>query len=145
MNTKAEFKRQRRLASNRLSHLANGETFPTPAQQKAYDEHDKPKKKVHKYHDGVNEMRVGDIAVFGKNGNCEVIEINGGEATGRNLLTFETFVMFPDDCDLFRRSSKFSPKVEELLKEATEIAGFLKESGWTQQDFARALAKELNS
>jgi len=35
--------------------------------------------------------KVNDVAIFGKNGHCRILQISSGEAEGENLFTKEKF------------------------------------------------------
>lgn len=43
--------------------------------------------------------KVGDIAVFGKNGSCRILSISNGEAEGENLFTKEHVWSFISELD----------------------------------------------
>ena len=45
--------------------------------------------------------KIGDVAIFGKNGNCRILRISRGEAEGKNLITGEIFWSFVSDLDFF--------------------------------------------
>ena len=59
-----------------------------------------PKNPEHLCYHKTNQIaKVGDVAIFGKNGNCRIIWLGGGEAHGENLFTKETFWSFISDLD----------------------------------------------
>ena len=58
------------------------------------------------YFHSEKEVQVGHIAIFGKYGQCEVIELNNGEALGRNLVTQEEFWYYCTDLDFLAFSKE---------------------------------------
>jgi len=59
-----------------------------------------PKNPEHLCYYKTNQIaKVGDIAIFGKNGNCRILQIVPGEAYGENLITKECFWSFTSDLD----------------------------------------------
>jgi hypothetical protein len=63
-------------------------------------EEEKETNPVHLCYYKTNQIaKVGDIATFGKNGACRILEIKNGEAEGENLITKEICHSFVSDLD----------------------------------------------